>query len=343
MKPAKKLMSLSALLSAVLSVGAYAQGQGSVETGVFTQYYEPQSSRDLGDHGLLFGGALGYYLTDDVQLALNYGEYHDMRSENTNKNIKGSSGGLTAIYHFGTPGVGLRPYLASGIAHQSIGQDARDGRDHSTYANVGAGLKYYFTEHLFADAGVTGMYNIDDRYTEFMGGVTLGVNFGGHSKPVEEYVAPIACVDSDKDGVCDSVDKCPDTPADVVVDADGCPVVAEEVRVELNVTFDFDRAVIRSQNVEDVKALADFMNQYPQATTTLEGHTDAVGSDAYNQKLSQERADAVRRMMVNNFGVVANRVHAVGKGESQPIASNETAEGRALNRRVEASVEAQVK
>jgi OOP family OmpA-OmpF porin len=85
------------------------------------------------------------------------------------------------------------------------------------------------------------------------------------------------------------------------------------------------------------------MNQYPQTTTTVEGYTDSVGSEAYNQQLSQRRADAVRQVMVDEYGVAADRVSAVGEGESDPVASNDTAEGRALNRRVEASVEAQSK
>lgn len=334
---------LSSLMVA-MSMGVQAQGKGAVETGAFGQYYVPQSSRDLGNHGLLLGGALGYYLTDDVQLALTYGEYHDIRSEDSNKNIKGSLAGLNAIYSFGTPGVGLRPYISTGFAHQSIGQDERSGRDRSTYANMGTGLKYYFTENLFADAGVTGMYNIDSGYTEFMGGLTVGANFGGAGKKIEAPApAPEVCNDEDNDGVCDNADKCPGTEADVTVDAEGCPAAAEAVRVELDVKFDFDKATVKPESYEEIKTVAEFMNQYPQTTTTVEGYTDSVGSDAYNQKLSQRRADAVRDVIVDQYGVAAERVSAVGNGESDPIASNETAEGRALNRRVEASVEAQAK
>jgi OOP family OmpA-OmpF porin len=89
-----------------------------------------------------------------------------------------------------------------------------------------------------------------------------------------------------------------------------------------------------------VKNLADFMKQYPQTTTVVEGHTDSVGPDAYNQKLSQRRADAVKQVLVKD-GVAANRVTSVGYGESRPVADNATEAGRAVNRRVEASVEAQ--
>ena len=85
------------------------------------------------------------------------------------------------------------------------------------------------------------------------------------------------------------------------------------------------------------------MNQYPQTTTVVEGHTDARGTDAYNQKLSERRANAVREVLVNQYGVDASRVNAVGYGESRPVADNASDTGRAINRRVEAEVEAQIK
>jgi len=115
---------------------------------------------------------------------------------------------------------------------------------------------------------------------------------------------------------------------------------AEAVRVELDVKFDFDRAVVKPESYGDIKSLADFMSQYPQTTTVLEGHTDSVGSDAYNQRLSERRANAVREVLVNQYGISGERVNAVGYGESRPVADNSTADGRAINRRVEAEVEA---
>ncbi len=116
--------------------------------------------------------------------------------------------------------------------------------------------------------------------------------------------------------------------------------VAEPVRVELDVKFDFDRAEVRSESYSDIQNLADFMKQYPQTSTVVEGHTDSVGTDAYNQRLSERRANAVRDVLVNQYGVEGNRVNSVGYGESRPVADNATEEGRAINRRVEAEVEA---
>lgn len=115
---------------------------------------------------------------------------------------------------------------------------------------------------------------------------------------------------------------------------------AEAVRVELDVKFDFDKSQVKPESYGDIKNLADFLNQYPQTTTVVEGHTDSVGSDAYNQTLSERRANAVRDVLVNQYGVGSDRVSAAGYGESRPVADNASADGRAVNRRVEAEVEA---
>ena len=115
---------------------------------------------------------------------------------------------------------------------------------------------------------------------------------------------------------------------------------AEAVRVELDVKFDFDKSQVKPESYGDIKILADVLTQYPQTTTVVEGHTDSVGSDAYNQTLSERRANAVRDVLVNQYGVGSDRVSAAGYGESRPVADNASADGRAVNRRVEAEVEA---
>ncbi len=104
--------------------------------------------------------------------------------------------------------------------------------------------------------------------------------------------------------------------------------------------FDFDRAEVKSGSYDDIRNLADFMKEYGQTSTVVEGHTDSVGTDAYNQRLSERRANAVRDVLVNQHGLDSSRIEAVGYGESRPVADNATEEGRAINRRVEAEVEA---
>lgn len=313
---------------AATSFGALAQGQGAVEVEAFGKHYFSDSSRGFEDEGELYGAGASYFLTDDVSLGLSYGEYHDVTSDDpvngSHKNIKGSLTSLDAAYHFGAPGVGLRPYVSAGVAHQSIGQAARSGRDHSTYANIGAGLKYYFTENLFAKASVDGMHNIDRGDSEWMAGVGVGLNFGGGARQVA------------------AVEPTSEPAPAPIVDTEPEPA-PEVVRVELDVKFDFDKSRVREESYGDIKNLADFMQQYPQTSTTVEGHTDSVGTDQYNQRLSERRAEAVRDVLVNQYGVEGGRVNSVGYGESRPVADNATDAGRQINRRVEAEVEAQVK
>lgn len=100
------------------------------------------------------------------------------------------------------------------------------------------------------------------------------------------------------------------------------------------VNFDFDKADIRPAARPILDQAARRLSQCPSERLRVEGHTDAIGSDAYNQELSQRRARSVRDYLVSQ-GVRSGRIEAVGFGESQPIASNDTPEGRQLNRRVE--------
>ncbi len=145
-------------------------------------------------------------------------------------------------------------------------------------------------------------------------------------------VPPPAPVDGDDDGdgVPNSRDKCPGTEKGVIVDEFGCPV-----KFTLYVEFDFDKAEIRPQYHERLKEAADFINKYPNTKFLLAGHTDSKGTDKYNQTLSERRAAAVKKYLVEKFGIGAQLLYPRGYGESRPIADNATDEGRQKNRRVE--------
>jgi OOP family OmpA-OmpF porin len=101
-----------------------------------------------------------------------------------------------------------------------------------------------------------------------------------------------------------------------------------------NIFFDFDKATLRPESYPELNRLLELLNQYPNMSIRIEGHTDALGSNEYNQRLSQRRADAVARFLRVN-GINTNRLVVEGKGETTPVATNETEEGRQLNRRVE--------
>ncbi|HET8731246.1 MAG TPA: OmpA family protein [Moraxellaceae bacterium] len=145
--------------------------------------------------------------------------------------------------------------------------------------------------------------------------------------------------DSDGDGVVDALDKCPGTRRGAKVDANGCYVVLKEaVTMTIDVKFPPGSSKIDARGDAEIKKLADFMNQYPQTSVEVAGHTDNTGNAAANRKLSQQRADAVREHLVGKFGVDGKRVTAKGYGPDKPIADNKTAAGRNANRRVEATI-----
>jgi outer membrane protein OmpA-like peptidoglycan-associated protein len=158
--------------------------------------------------------------------------------------------------------------------------------------------------------------------------------------------------DEDGDGVPDSRDKCPGTPKGVRVDANGCPppapvpvveekaVVKEEVIVIRDVHFQFDSAKLTPSDKEVLNTIATRLKQESSSTRlTVTGHTDSVGSDKYNQKLSDRRAHSVVEYLISQGVPRSSFVSVTGAGESQPVADNKTADGRALNRRTEIKID----
>ena len=146
-------------------------------------------------------------------------------------------------------------------------------------------------------------------------------------------------LDSDGDGLVDGVDKCPTVYAKT---ADGCPLPApapapapapKKLEIE-GVNFDFNQATLRQEATGLLDADAAALKDWGDVKVEVAGHTDSKGSDAYNMDLSQRRAEAVRDYLISK-GIAADRLTAKGYGESQPVADNDTDEGRAKNRRVE--------
>lgn len=106
-------------------------------------------------------------------------------------------------------------------------------------------------------------------------------------------------------------------------------------RMTLTINFEFDKAKIRESDRAKLKKAIDFIKKYPGARIQLEGHTCSIGTEQYNQALSERRAEAAKRYFINAGGIDESLISTVGYGETQPIASNKTREGRAKNRRVE--------
>jgi OOP family OmpA-OmpF porin len=116
----------------------------------------------------------------------------------------------------------------------------------------------------------------------------------------------------------------------------------KKITIALNVEFDTAKAVVKKKYHNDIKKVADFIKGHPGTTAVIEGYTDNVdkfNNPENNIKLSQARADSVRQYLIDNFGIDASSITAVGYGPDKPIASNDTKKGREKNRRVQAVIE----
>ena len=153
-----------------------------------------------------------------------------------------------------------------------------------------------------------------------------------------------ADLDLDNDGVLDSMDKCLNTPSTDKVDSDGCSVLIEkEVTVALNVLFDNNSSIIRNPKDADIVEFAEFMQRYGNTDAIIEGHTSSVGTAEYNQYLSQKRAQSLKTLLVNSYGIAPERLKAVGFGETQLKDTADTAAAHRINRRIEVKVTATIK
>ncbi|PVX34483.1 OmpA family protein [Janthinobacterium sp. 78] len=195
-------------------------------------------------------------------------------------------------------------------------------------AKLGLGLEYKFSEAL-ALRGEVERYRLNDavgnRGDADLYSVSLVYKLGRPASATPAYqpapeVAPVVAM-----------------PAPVVVAAPAPTPVAEKVSFASEALFDFDQSTLKPQGKAALDQLLGQLKGMDLEVIVTVGHTDAVGSDAYNQKLSQRRAEAVKAYLVTQ-GVETNRVYTEGKGETQPVADNTTAAGRAKNRRVTVEV-----
>nr|BBJ04629.1 hypothetical protein YBY_24780 [Marinobacter nauticus] len=240
---------------------------------------------------------------------------------------------------------GWRPFAGGGYSNTNLDIDGGGSKNEDSLYLEG-GLQRMLAPRFMFEAGVRARTELEDGYVDgqYFAGIHYLFNRKFPAAPSAEIaprrepvVAPPK--DSDGDGVIDELDKCPNTPQGALVDADGCPKeLTREIRETLYVEFELDKTEVREAFYPDIEKLAEVMKQYPTSTILLEGHTDSTGSASYNQRLSKSRADAVMKVLINEFGIMRDRITTSGMGESQPVASNDTPEGRAQNRRVEAIV-----
>jgi len=280
--------------------------------------------------------------------------------------------GIAARYYVGDWNA-FRPYLLAGVlgSHHNNPYDS----GWSPAAELGVGVSKTVTDSTDVRLEAGYRYDFDDSTSDKVGFATTGANenrngygdaFLGLSivsrfgaPPAAAVVAtpppppPADCstMDSDHDGVNDCDDKCPNTPAGTIVGPDGCP---QKVVIDLrgvNFKFDFPKkgqvkasqigkalAVPTADSLAVLNQAVDTLQRYPQVHVTVAGYTDGKGSDAYNQSLSERRAQIVFDYLTSH-GIDASRLDGpIGHGKNDPIGDNATDAGRAQNRRTELQV-----
>ncbi len=228
----------------------------------------------------------------------------------------------------------IRPYFAVGAGEIDI--EARDFDTVETTINAGVGLRWMMTPRFGARLEAKVLHSLDESHNDWLMLAGLNYYFG----KVAADVVATGPVDTDGDGVYDDRDQCPGTAAGTRVDSVGCPMpVAQVASIKLKVNFPFDSDRVEERYFSDIAELGAFLQRFDDLQVDVEGHTDSLGDDSYNQQLSQRRAQAVVDLLVNEHGIARERLQPVGYGETRPVASNDTAEGRAENRRVMATLE----
>jgi OOP family OmpA-OmpF porin len=224
------------------------------------------------------------------------------------------------------------------VKNNDLALKARLGAEYMVRENIALALQadyYYLNLGSGPNSNLRTLVPLAS-FTYYFGGKTAD------QAPAVEAAAPAAGamtakVDTDKDGVADADDKCAGTPAGQKVNEFGC-APTEKMEFTLNVQFANGSSKIDDAFVADVQRLADFMTKYPAVKAEIEGHTDNTGSEKMNFSISQKRADAVRKFLITKSKIDKSRLTAKGYGPSQPVADNNTPEGRMKNRRVVAHV-----
>ena len=365
----KKTM-LLACLASTMSSGLIADESSDFEAFLGAGHYKFDNERNL-DNATSLEAGLELPMSEALSIEAWYSSF-DAEIEDSSKELEGTRYNLGGLYHFSNKS--LRPFMSIGFAHQEF-EDNADNTHTEALAYAGLGLKKYFDNNIVLRGEVLGLRSFDHEVTDLGARLAIGYAFGrSTSKPVEmaepalapapvkeevvvqpepvkqEVAAPApkpvvvpAPIDTDNDGVVDSLDKCEGTDKAFKVDETGCPIMlSEAVSIKMNVKFPSNSSIIPKDNFSEIKKVADFMKQFDETLVVVEGHSDDRGAAEYNKTLSQRRANSVRETLINHFKLDAKRVSAMGYGEESPIADNNTAAGRAENRRVIAVVKSSI-
>ena len=322
----KKLISFMAVLVLFSVAGMAHAGEraGALSVSPFVGGYVYDDSQPLLENRVVYGARLGYDWTDNFASELGF-DYVWARLKASDSELDAYSYRLDLLYNF-MPHSSIVPYIAVGGGGETLRYFQHDVTDGTL--NGGGGVKFFLTDNVALR--LDGRYILDFHEPTYHNWeYTAGVSFlfGGHkaAAAAASEAAPQA-----------------ETPLEPVPAAEPTPGHYKYC-ITLHGEFDIDRALIRPENRDEVAKVGDFMKKYPTTTAVIEGHTDNVGSYDYNMDLSQRRAESVVNYLVENFGIDRSRLSAKGYGSTRRVSYNNTAEGRARNRRINAVIDCVIK
>jgi len=366
---------LGLILMSLLSVQVFAvnlDGSWSVGGGYGMPFpFNSETVKDSLDEDWSANGNFRYHFTHKHGLSLEFDHQEFTQQDTDIFSTRGQMLTLNYLHALTPSSSRFYNYLKLGAGAARVEERLSD--DYTVpAAKAGLGISYFVTNAL--NLGLSLNYHFiaredsDSSDTEFhIFNPTVGLNYYfGAGAPAMAAVKGV--VDGDNDGVLDRNDKCPDTPANETVNADGCSASQVDsdndgvydsldrcqgteagakvnsagckddqvVTETLEVKFPSSKATIDPMYATELSKVASFLTTYPDTKAEIEGHTDNRGSRAWNIKLSQMRAEAVKNYLIK-MGVDASRLTAAGYGPDRPRADNATKAGRAENRRVVAS------
>jgi OOP family OmpA-OmpF porin len=336
-------IALAVLITAPLSIAAHAEYTGlglTLTPLVGNQWFDGKSknSDSLGfqpQQDVLGAFAIGYELTPSLAIEA---EYNDTRNSakvpvtlsNTTGKADGSARSIEGNFLLNSDFITgdyegrFKPYVLVGAGQQRLIYG--DSKSTDTIVNLGLGAFYRINEALAFRVEGRAVENTDHSLTDYKALTGLQVTLGGHKRP---YVAPAPV----------EVPPAPmPAPAPVVVPPPAPEQLTEDLKLELRVFFDTNKSIIKKQYQPEIAKVADKLKEFPNATAEIKGYTDSTGPRKLNDRLSQARAEAVKTSLSTDYGIDAGRLTAKGYSWDDPVASNKTKEGRALNRRVVAVI-----
>ena len=361
----KTMTAMGILLAFTGSAVAQSAPEGDKWVAGFAEYYKTDNGKSgvptFYDDGVGIGAEVGFRFKPQWAARLEW-SHLDIDALPGGSDETGNRIGVDAMYFL--PDDLL--YIFGGVKHLDLGDSQR-------LANIGLGKHWAINDKWRVITEVAATHDFGEAYNDVSAKLGLAYSFGetstsspatrdsdndGVSNSQDQCpgtapgvtVDAMGCAieeatmmqsDADNDGVPDDRDNCANTPSSDKVDATGCSLFTEvEVSETLHVLFANNSAKVDDYDSEKFNDFAAFMKRFPATDTVIEGYASEPGEADYNMWLSEERAKVVRTLLIEDYGIDAQRIMAVGFGETKLLDAPTTAEANKINRRIVARVAA---